>query len=187
MVDQPESKAWLVHEVVALIGEPERSRLLEAASPSLRGFLMDGPRGRDAWASLSLLIDALVLADRVAGKGDLQLAWQLGLRIARNEVGPVQEIALRVVRPSMLMSVAPGLFGTHFRNCGRVAIRPSGEHSLTASFTGLSTPHRAHCKALGGWMEGWLGIGRRHSIRVEHVTCRCDGASACDYTAMWAV
>lgn len=187
MTDQPECKAWLVHEVVRLLGDERRASALEGAGPALRTFLLDGTRGRDAWVPTSLLVDAIVVADRIAGTGDLALAWELGLRVARGEIGPVHEIALRVLRPSMLMSLAPGLFGTHFRGSGRVAILPTGERSLVVSFTGLPEPHRAHCRALGGWMEGWLGLGARHSIHIEHVVCRCDGASACNYTASWEV
>src|ERR1043165_5721890 len=116
----PECKAWLVHKVVVLLGEEDRARLLESARAPVRRFVLDGGRDLDSWVPTAFLIEVLVLADSIAGRGDLSTAWQMGLEIAKSEIGPVQEIALRVLRPSLLMAVAPGLFGTHFRNSGRV-------------------------------------------------------------------
>src|SRR5438876_620657 len=82
----------LVHKVVALLGQEHRARLLEEASDPLRQFVKDGARGLDSWVPTAFLIEVLVLADRIAGTGDLSMAWQLGLEIAKSEIGPVQAI-----------------------------------------------------------------------------------------------
>jgi len=127
----------------------------------------------------------LVGADRIAGRSDYATCWNIGHFIASREIGPVHAIALKVLRPSMIMSLAPGLFSTHFKDAGRVATLPTGERALVVSFVQFPAPHRALCLGLGGWMEGWLGLRPRSAIHVDHVVCRCQDAPSCDYAVSW--
>lgn len=174
----------MVREVRAFLGEENEAALLERASPDLRDVLTtDGPR--DDWALAGLLVEALVAADLIAGRGDYTTCWNIGRFIAKREIGPVQAIALKVLRASMIMSLAPGLFSTHFRDAGRVATRSTGDRALVVSFLGFPGPHPALCIGLGGWMEGWLGLRDRSSITVDHVACRCQDSPSCDYAVSW--
>lgn len=184
-MEEPQSRAWLVSGVVACLEEGQAKELRSAASPLLLEVLEGAVKRPDDWVPTLSLIEALVLADRISGTGDFMRSWDIGHDIARSEVGPVQALAARVLRPPMLMSLAPSLFSTHFRASGRVATLPVAERSLVVSFTGFALPHRAHCFALGGWMRGFLSLGARWSIEVAHDGCICDGRSSCDYVVSW--
>lgn len=183
-MDEALCRRWMVTEVSAFLGEEKKGALLERASAGLREVLTsDGPR--DTWALAGLLVEALVAADLVAGRGDYETCWDIGRFIAKREIGPVQAIALKVLRASMIMSLAPGLYSTHFKDAGRVATLPTGDRALVVSFLNFPAPHRALCVGLGGWMEGWLGLRERSSIRIDHVACRCQGLPSCDYAVSW--
>lgn len=183
-MDEAFCRRWMVTEVSAFLGEEKRGALLEQASADLRAILTsDGPR--DTWALAGLLVEALVAADLIAGRGDYSTCWDVGHFIAKREIGPVQAIALKVLRASIIMSLAPGLFTTHFKDAGRVATLPTGERALVVSFINFPTPHPALCLGLGGWMEGFLGLRKRSSIRIEHIGCRCQGLPSCDYAVSW--
>ena len=183
-MDEALCRRWMVTEVSVFLGEEKKGALLERASAELREILTsDGPR--DTWAPAGLLVESLVAADLIAGRGDYTSCWNIGRFIAKREIGPVQAIALKVLRASMIMSLAPGLFSTHFKDAGRVATRSTGDRALVVSFLGFPEPHRALCVGLGGWMEGWLGLRERSSIRVDHVACRCQASPTCDYAVSW--
>jgi hypothetical protein len=183
-MDEALCRRWMVTEVSAFLAEEKRDALLERASAGLREALAsDGPR--DTWAPAGLLVEALIAADLVAGRGDYAICWDIGRFIAKREIGPVQAIALKVLRASMIMSLAPGLFSTHFKDAGRVATLPTGDRALVVSFLNFPAPHLALCVGLGGWMEGWLGLRERSSIRIHHVACRCQGSPSCDYAVAW--
>jgi hypothetical protein len=174
----------MLTEVAAFLGEERAMPLLERVGSELREALTgNGPR--DAWVPTRLLVEAIVAADQIAGRSDYATCWDIGRFIASREIGPVHAIALKVLRPSIIMSVAPSIFSTHFKDAGRVATLPTGERALLVSFLQFPSPHRALCLGLGGWMEGWLGLRPRSAIRIDHVVCRCRDAPSCDYAVAW--
>jgi len=85
------------------------------------------------------------------------------------------------------MSLASGLWTTHYRNAGRVVARAHGEHDMLVSFVDLATPSRVLCLSIGGWIEGFVELGARTAIQVDHAVCRCDGAPRCDFRVTWSV
>jgi hypothetical protein len=182
---EPRSRAWLIDRVLAYLDASQQRRFATEASAPLGVLVATAKRDRPDWVPMSTFTEAIVLADRVAGNGDLSACWKLGRFVATHEVGAVQALAMRVLRPSLIMSIAPGLWSTHFQDAGRVTIRATGDRALIVSFPDSPTPERAHCLAVGGWIEGWLGLGPRKSIRVDHPICRCTGHASCDYTVAW--
>lgn len=184
-MDQGECRGWLVGGVVAWVDAQIEGGLSALASPELAAWLETPESRRRDWVSTELLVEALVLSDRLAGRGDLSLCRGIGIYVARREVGPVQALALRVLRPPILMSLAPSLWRTHFRDTARVTIRGRGDRDILVSFSEAASPKRPLCLAVGGWIEGWLGLGERTQICVDHVACRCEGETTCDYAVSW--
>ncbi len=179
-------RAWLVHNVVEYIDAPLRPRLLEGASPALRALLEQSPRSDTDWVSVLLLAEIFLIADRIAGDGDGKKCFDIGAFVASHEVGASQSLAQRSLRPSVIMSLAPGLWSTHFQDSGRVAIRPTGERSLVVTLVDTPNLGETFCLALGGWIKGWLGLGpRRRVLRIDHTTCRHKGGAVCDYAVAW--
>ena len=132
-----------------------------------------------------LFIEALEVADRVAGRGDGALSWKIGHFTASRESGPVRAFASRLLGPAVITSMAAGLWGVHYRSAGRAVARAEGPTTMVVSIIDFPTPNPAHCQALGGWMQGALEIGRRTGIRVEERACRCTGAPTCDFRISW--
>lgn len=182
---EPRTRGWVVDRVVSYLDDGQQRRFVAEASPALAAFVSTAKRDRPDWVPMATFIEAIVLADRVAAKGDLSECRKLGLFVATHEVGAVQSLAMRVLRPWLIMSIAPGLWSTHFQDAGRVTIRGLGDRRVLVSFPDFPTPTRAHCLAVGGWIEGWLGLGPRRAIQVDHSTCRCEGHSSCEYDVAW--
>jgi predicted hydrocarbon binding protein len=67
----------------------------------------------------------------------------------------------------------------------RVTVRGLGDTQIVVTFSGAEETTRPLCLAVAGWMEGFLGLGARRNIRVDHVACVCDGAGTCDYAVTW--
>jgi hypothetical protein len=177
-------RQWMLTEVAAFVGQERAAPFLDQVGSELRDVLAS--KGlRDTWVPARLLVESIVAADRIAGRGDYATCWAMGRFIASREIGPVHAIALKVLRPSMIMSMAPGIYSTHFKDAGRVATLPTGERALVVSFLQFPAPHPALCLGLGGWMEGWLALRPRSAIRIDHIACRCQDAPSCDYAVAW--
>ncbi len=175
----------LIEDVLAFLDEGERAGLMKAASALLRDTMSMSRVERPEWCPVALFTEAMGLLERFAERGELDACREAGRFVATREVGPVQELAMRVLRPSMIVSLAPGIFVTHFQECGKVSVRTAGSHSLMVTLIDFPEPSRPQCRAIEGWMEGWLSLGPRKAVRARHGACRCDGASVCEYAASW--
>jgi hypothetical protein len=184
-VSEPKIRTKLLGDIAQYLDSGQRDRFFAEVNPVLREALLGPARSRPEWISMAFFAEAVRVADRIAGPGDLSTCWAIGLFVAKCEVGPVQSLAMKVLRPSMIISLAPGLYSTHFQDAGRVTSRAAGERALVVSFPDFPNPTRAQCLVIGGWMQGWLGLGPRREVRVEHTSCRCEGAAVCEYSVAW--
>jgi hypothetical protein len=158
---------------------------MQEASPELRSAFASARADRDGWSPLGLFHEALVTADAVGGRGDLASCWQIGHFVARHEVGAVRSLALRILRPSMVLSLTSSLWQVHYRNAGRAVTQVAGPGAIRLSVLDYPSPHKAQCLSLAGWIQGALELGRRRAIKVEKIACRCDQAASCDYRVSW--
>src|SRR5262245_28299948 len=129
--------------------------------------------------------EALSVADAVGAKGDFASCWDIGHFISKHEGGAVRSLALKLLRPSTLLSLSSSLWQVHYKNAGRAVTHVAGPSAIRLSIVDYPTPHRGHCLTVGGWIQGALEMGRRRSIKVAKVACRCDGAPSCDLTVSW--
>ena len=182
----PQIRTWLITEVAAYLPPDARDPFLRGASAGLRELLGRPPGDRDAWAPLGLFIEALELADRISGRGDLSACWSIGRFTASHEMGVVRSFALKLLRPPAIISLSTSLWSVHYRSAGRAAAQGIGPAKVAVSIVDFPTPHRAHCLAVGGWMQGALELGPRRGIQVAKVSCRCEGAPTCDFHVEWA-
>jgi hypothetical protein len=162
-----------------------RPRLVQQVSFELRAFLERRHRDREAWAPLPLFHEMLVTADAIGGRGDLESCWEIGRFLAQHEAGAVRTLAMKFLRPTAVLSLAPSLWQVHYRNAGRAVTQVAGPGVIRLAVTDYPIPHRAHCLSVGGWVHGALELGRRREIRVEKISCRLQHASTCDYRISW--
>jgi hypothetical protein len=170
--------------VEARFGTDAKQRYRAAASPALREAFTATRKPPGGWVDFELFVEANVLADRLFGAGDLALAWQTGHFAASHNVGVWKGIFMRHMRPATLMGIASGLWSSHYEG-GRLASRPTGSASLIVSILDFPVPHRAHCLAIGGWIQGSLELGPHKDIRVQELTCRMLGGTSCDFRIGW--
>ena len=181
----PQIRSWLVVKVAEYLPPNGRRRLFERAGPELRALLIRQRDAREAWTRLGLFHEALELADALAERGDLASCWDIGRFTAGYELGVVRSFALKMLRPGTTMSLATSLWQVHYRNAGRAVVRVTGPNAVMFSLVDYPSPHRAHCLAVGGWVQGALALGPRRAIEVRKVACRCIGALSCDYAISW--
>jgi len=185
MTAAPSCRGYLLSGVAAYLNPEQHHRLMQLSSPELRGFLGKPDAQRDDWVPIDWTIEALILADRVAGAGDLKLCWPIGAFVAAREAGVVQTLALKVLRPPIIMSLASGLWVTHYRNAGRVVARGRSDREMIVSFMDVPNPRRAFCLSIGGWIEGFLRLGPRRNIDVRHTACLSQGGTTCEFLVTW--
>lgn len=164
-------------------GVEARQRWLRAAAPPLQEVL-SAPAKRAEWVDFGLFVDATALVDRMFGRGDLALAWEIGRFSATHEIGVWKTLIMRHVRPAMLVGVAAGMWSHHYDG-GRLVCRTTGPANLTVAIEDFPVPHRAHCQSIAGWMHGSLEQGPRKGISVHELACRVNGGRSCEFRISW--
>lgn len=166
------------------LGTGAHQRYRDAASPALRDALGSTVKPPGGWVDFGLFVEANVLADRLFGRGDLALAWEIGRFAASHNAGVWKSMFMRHMRPAMLMGISAGLWSSHYDG-GRLASRSTGDSSMMVSLLDFPMPHRAHCLSIGGWMQGSLELGPRKNIQVQELSCRAIGGTSCDFRLSW--
>jgi hypothetical protein len=158
-------------------------RLRSEASSALREVL-SGPPPDGGWVGFERFLEVNVLVDRLFGRGDLALVWDTGRFAASHAIGVWKSLFLKTLNPNTVVSVAAGLWRHHYDG-GRLVMRPYGSTGLSLAILDFPTPHRVHCKAIGGWVQGTLELGPRTGIVVQELSCRASGAQNCEFRIAW--
>lgn len=175
------------HFVKARFGTTGAELFQARASAELRMALSIAQQ-RDEWVDFGLFIEATELVDRLFGRGDLAMAWEVGRYAAEHNIGVWRSLIMRVMSPSILMSIATSLW-THHYDSGKLVVREeesdSEKNQVRVSIAEFRSPHRTHCMSIGGWIERSLELGRPKSVRVREVACRARHGASCEFALTW--
>lgn len=166
-------------------GEDGAEQVRSEASPELRALLVAKAVPAGGWVPFSLFVELNQIIDRRFGKGDGALIWESGRFAASHNVGAWKGLIMRHVAPSLLVSLASSLWSKHYDG-GRLVSRAAGPTALIVSIVDFPEPSPAHCKAIGGWIQGSLEMGPRKHIQVQELACRSAGAAICEFRISWA-
>ena len=126
-----------------------------------------------------------MLADRLFGRGDLALAWEIGRFAAGHGAGIWKRLIMRHISPETVLGMTAGLWSHHYDG-GRLVSRAFGSSGLHVEIIDWPSPHRAHCLSMGGWMQGSIELGSAHA------TARCASSAAaqsarrtCEFQLTW--
>jgi hypothetical protein len=164
-------------------GVHAEARYLAAASPELAATLQTAEKVDD-WVDFALFVEATELVDKLFGRGDLMLAWDVGRFAAEHNLGVWKALVMKVLSPKTVINIATGLWGHHY-DSGKLQATEEGTHGLRLRIVDFPTPARAHCLSIGGWTERTLELGRPKSVTVREEKCRVKGADACELTLLW--
>lgn len=170
--------------VAERFGSSAVQRLRSLASPELRELLLAAGPPPGGWVPFSLFVEMNQLLDRTLGKGDGELVWESGRFAASHNAGVWKSLIMRHVTPAMLVSLASSLWSKHYDG-GRLVSRPGGGSCVMVSIVDFPEPDLAHCRAVGGWMQGSLEMGPRKNPKVKEVACRSAGAAICEFRLTW--
>lgn len=137
----------------------------------------------DEWVDFGLFIEATELVDKLFGRGDLALAWDVGRYAAEHNIGVWRSVVMRLVSPSVVLGIATSLWSHHY-DTGRLVTKPD-ERGIRLSINDFLRPHRTHCLSIGGWIERTLELGRPKSVRVRETGCRMRGNEGCEFSLAW--
>jgi hypothetical protein len=162
------------------------ARFQASASPELRGALAMATQTRgDGWLDMAQFVESTELVDRLFGRGDLALAWDIGRYAAEHNIGVWKSLLVRMLRPTTVLQIAAGLWSHHY-DSGRLVTRAEGSNGVHVTIADFALPHRAHCLSIAGWSERTIELSQARNVTVREVSCRVRGAASCEYSLRWS-
>lgn len=166
------------------VGENGAERVLAALTPEDREVLAR-PSLSNEWLDCDLWWRLLTTADRVLGRGDLQLVREIGAFDAKRNLNGVYRVFLSFLRPEFIMSRA-SLIWKQYYDTGRIEVVRVGKQDAEfrlLEFPGLPLHHEVE---LIGWMEEALRMTGRSRTQLEHPgPCLARGDAYCQFLARW--
>ena len=132
---------------------------------------------------LPQLVAVFEAVDRVFGRGDLALCWEIGRFAGDYEVKLLHKAFLTVAKLEYRMKMAGVTWGMYY-NMGKLRPRIGaleGDMSLT-EFNPIS---KAFCYRFGGWLGKVVELSKFNNVKMTHPKCVLDGHDECRWHGTW--
>jgi hypothetical protein len=161
-----------IPEVLARLEDEDLRKVLSGAfSPS-------------SWYPLRYQVRLSETIDKVLGKGDLQLCWEIGRFTAEFELSTIHAIFLKLGKPQHLLKMGALMWGRYY-STGRLQIESKGDNAAVGLVQDFDPVHRAFCMDFSGWMERTLELTGAQKVAIRHTACRLEHAPACRFEGSW--
>jgi len=175
-------KAALAY-VETLPGPDPVKRLTEAVDDDTRKML-SGMVLASTRYPLRRLVNVFETADRVFGRGDLALCWEMGRLGADFEVKMLHKLFLQAGTLDYWLRIAGSTWRLYY-NAGKLTAKTEREHG-TVRLTEFNPISKAFCYRFGGWVRGVVELSKGRNVTVRHTDCVLDGKPACVWEGTWS-
>ena len=140
-----------------------------------------------AWLPERVYADLSYATDKVFGRGDYSLCFDIGKYNALNCVPKLYSLFIRMGSPAFVLKSA-STFWRQTHSSGSLVIH---EVTSNAAIIHLNDYYRgnhnnpAFCHGLRGYMSGVLELSGAKGVRMEEVQCGAHGASHCVFKCVW--
>jgi len=144
----------------------------------VKGMVLSG--GKYPLAKLVAVYEAI---DRVFGRGDLALCWDIGKFAGDYEVNLLHKVFLNVARLEYWLKISGASWRFYYSH-GKLtaAIEPGKGYVRLGEFNPIS---KAFCYRFGGWIHAIIELSRKTGVAVRHTECVLDGKPLCVWEGRW--
>jgi hypothetical protein len=164
-------------------GEDGLRRLFDALPAGARAAL-EGEVLPDAWLSFDVFVEVNVAVDRLFGKGDLALCFELGRYAAEVNLPTLFRFFYRFGSPVYIFRRAAQLWSLHY-DSGRLAAMEAGSNRFRLEILDFERPHRVLCQSVLGWACRSCELSGGVVLATEEARCRVRGDETCELLVTW--
>jgi hypothetical protein len=164
-------------------GEEALARLVGALSPHHRAAL-DARVLPQAWVPFELFVELGEAADRLFGRGDLALCYEMGRYAAEVNLPTLYRLFYRLGSPQFILRKAAQLWSVHY-DSGKLAAFDEGKNGARLEIVDFERPHRAHCLSVLGWATRSIELSGGVVLGAEEERCRTRGDETCELALRW--
>ena len=164
-------------------GDEGYARLLAALDPGSRARIAGRILSHE-WVPFGVFVAVSVEADRLFGKGDLQLCYEMGRYAADVNLPSLYRLFYRLGTPMFIFRKAARLWDVHYTS-GKLTPIEEREGAIRLEIDGFAEPHRAHCMSVLGWAARSVELSGGRLREAEETRCRTRGDAVCAIALQW--
>lgn len=164
-------------------GEEGLQKVIARLAPDERQR-MGAPILASAWYPVSLLLHIIQASRDEFGASVPDLCIKMGRASADYSLTTVYSMVFKVSSPQWIISRASAVFASYY-DTGKMSVSENGKGSATLVITDFADPAPELCERIAGWCGRVLEHCGAHSVRIDHIQCRCRGGKTCQYKASW--
>lgn len=131
------------------------------------------------WVSFELFVNTNVTIDRVFGKGDLQMCFEMGRYSAETNLPTLYRLFYRLGTPMFIFRKAAQIWNVHY-DTGSIRPVADGSGGIRIFMDNVARPHRAHCLSVLGWAAKSIELSGGKVTEAQERACRTQGATSCE-------
>jgi len=161
-------------------------RLLALLSPEYATQVREGIMIHH-WYPIGFYVELNRAIDKLLGKGDLKLVWELGRASADESLHGIYKVFFKVGSPEFVVKAAATIWKQYY-DTGKLTIvdehAPQGKR-FRMIVEGLQTEDEVMWLAIGGWVERTLQLSGGKNVKVEISRSHVRPGSNCEYVCSW--
>lgn len=181
------SKGFTIKGALAFVektyGAEGKARLIEALDPGTREIAERVGISAE-WVPFSAQVALYESIDRVFGKGDLALCWEIGRFTSESELSTINLIFLKLGKLEHWFRVASMMWGRYYSE-GRLHIGNFGRETGTVLIMDFNPISEAFCRDFSGWLQRTVELSGCRNVTVEHPQCVLSGRRLCEFVGRW--
>lgn len=133
-----------------------------------------------SWQSEKAFIDFLFSAEKVFGRSDDELSFDIGYFSANNSISKFYKIFIRFGNPEFIVERATRLW-SQIHNNGDFTVQSPKPKTGIVTLKNFSFPSVFFCSYLRGYITGVLEMSGGVDVSVKETQCVCNGAAVCEF------
>ena len=136
------------------------------------------------WYPFDLFIEFSETIDRVLGAGDMELCYEMGRFSCDQNLTTAHRLLFKFGNIGWLLDRASKAWDTQFDAGEMSVVKRDLNVEVIAQLDGVTTPKRAHCLGIKGWMVRAAEISGEENFRCDEL-CRASGDPVCQWQFRW--
>jgi len=136
------------------------------------------------WYPLEHMVNLSLAIDKVMGKGDQALLWELGYFSAVEAVKGIYKVFFKIGTPEFVIRRSAQLWNRYY-DSGKMTAVLLKKNQVSLVLEDFDSPMHEHCLAVQGWIQGVLELSGGKNVKIENSQCRAKRAKVCEFVASW--
>ena len=172
-----------VKYITTNFGDGGFTKIVDSLEPEDRDILRSKLHPMN-WYPVKMYSAFIAAADKIFGKGDLGMCFEIGKYSAEDTFSGLYKVFLEMGNPHFIIRRGHIAWRT-IVDTGELEIEQAGDKFVKLKITGFEEPTKPFCVKIAGYFSKVLEMSGAKNVRIKEDKCAADNCPACEYQMEW--